>query len=366
MRSLIFIKVPGFILMSFIRRIFSNAKARQLSSIVKPALLLEKSVISFKMSRTRTSRRYGRCKCIISFRTLLLTMIRSHSAIRLLCTRLHPDIALVCLCGNHDVGNRPTPRSIARFRSAFGDEYLAFWSNGSYNIVLNNVLFVDRSGAERIFNTQLRWLENRLQYAKEHQAANIFVFAHHPWFLYDEKEDPEELTGSSPYPKEWLASEEGESTAVDATSSFPDSYFSMPKKSRTQALELFRQYNVKACFSGHFHQNLVSKTRWGMDMIITAPLSVVFESTGKHRSNTTKRFLEEQQECLAYKCGRRRKMTYESEEAMLDSSSSSCECKSCISEILSDDESLEEVNCRGVRVIDVQSTGGFRHRFVPL
>ena len=57
-------------------------------------------------------------------------------------SRLHQDIALVCLCGNHDIGNRPTPRSIARFRSAFGDEYLAFWANGSYNIVLNNVLFI--------------------------------------------------------------------------------------------------------------------------------------------------------------------------------------------------------------------------------
>jgi hypothetical protein len=286
--------------------------------------------------------------------------------------RLNPDIALVCLCGNHDVGNRPTPRSIARFRSAFGDEYLAFWSNGSYNIVLNNVLFVDRSGAERIFNTQLRWLENRLQYARDHQAANIFVFAHHPWFLYDEEEDPEKLTGVSPYPKDWLASEEGETPALDSASvaSFPDSYFSMPKKSRAQALELFREYNVKACFSGHFHQNLVSKTRWGMDMITTAPLSVVFESTGKKlRSKKTDRILvEEHQTFLSFNLlGRRsRKMTYESEEAMLNSSSSSCECKSCISEVLSDEESPEEANCRGVRVVDVQSSGGFRHRFVPL
>lgn len=264
------------------------------------------------------------------------------------------------------MGNRPTPRSIARFRSAFGDEYLAFWSNGSYNIVLNNVLFVDRSGAERIFNTQLRWLENRLQYARDHQAANIFVFAHHPWFLYDEHEDPDDLTGFSPYPEEWLAFEEGESTASDSAASFPDSYFSMPKKSRAQALELFRQFNVKACFSGHFHQNLISKTHWGMEMIITAPLSVVFESTGKRQSKAEKMLLEEHQDFLAYNWARRRKMTYESEEAMLSSSSSSCECKSCISEVLSDDESLEEVNCRGVRVVDVDPSGGFRHRFVPL
>ena len=40
---------------------------------------------------------------------------------------LHKDIALVCVCGNHDVGNTPTAASIERFRGAFGDDYLAFW-----------------------------------------------------------------------------------------------------------------------------------------------------------------------------------------------------------------------------------------------
>ncbi|KAL7520759.1 hypothetical protein ACHAWX_005466 [Stephanocyclus meneghinianus] len=89
-------------------------------------------------------------------------------------SRLHPDIALVCLCGNHDLGNRPTPRSISRFRAAYGDEYLAFWVNGTYNIVLNNVLFVDPSGAKRIYKTQLRWLEERLKYAQDHQAKQVY------------------------------------------------------------------------------------------------------------------------------------------------------------------------------------------------
>ena len=38
---------------------------------------------------------------------------------------------------------------------------------------------------------------------------------------------------------------------------------------------------VNAAFSGHFHQNVVSKADFGMDMIITAPLSIVLESSGK-------------------------------------------------------------------------------------
>ena len=227
---------------------------------------------------------------------------------------VHPDIALVCLCGNHDIGkfynlvhdrfyfsrfncrifsfifisimrvydfsitgNRPTPKSISKFTDEFGDEYIAFWTNGSYNIILNNVLFNHPDGATLIFEEQLRWLEERLKYANDYQAAQIFVFAHHPWFLYDENEDIMDLSlGGSSYPKEW----------DDGTGKFDgmvilDSYFSTPKKYRQIALDLFRKYSVNASFAGHFHQNLVSSTSFGMDMIVTGPLSMVLDSSGK-------------------------------------------------------------------------------------
>lgn len=191
---------------------------------------------------------------------------------------LHPDIAVVCLCGNHDIGNRPTPASIEKFRDAFGDEYLAFWVNGTYNIVLNNVLFTNPDGAEKIFIQQLDWLEERLEYANRHQAAQIFVFAHHPWFLYHDEEDHEDFApdvGSS-FPSEW---NDGSGKFDGAV--FPDEYFTVPKKYRKIAMDLFREYHVAACFSGHFHQNLVSKSSFGMDMIVTGPLSMVFNSKGK-------------------------------------------------------------------------------------
>jgi len=202
---------------------------------------------------------------------------------------------------------------------------------------VNNVLFINPSSAQRIYKTQLRWLEERLRYARDHDAKQIYVFGHHPWFLYDEDEEPESLTGASPCPPEWQSSSSTNQT-------FPDAYFSMPKKYRSQALELFQKYKVNACFSGHFHQNLISKTRWGMDMIITAPLSVVFDSTGKEVDREKKSRLS------------RRKMTFESEEAMLFDSYSS---------------DPEEPNCRGVRIVDVEVndsavTSSFSHWFVSL
>jgi serine/threonine-protein phosphatase CPPED1 len=189
-------------------------------------------------------------------------------------SQIHPDIALVCLCGNHDVGNRPTPASIERFVSNFGDDYLSWWTNGSFNIVVNTSLFADPTAAQALFDEQLRWLEGRLQHAHQNGASHIFVFGHHPWFLYREDETHDELPGESPFPPEW-----GLRPDLGRTSE-RDGYFHVPIERRRQALALFERYGVSAAFSGHFHQNLIAKASFGMDMIVTGPLSLVFQSNG--------------------------------------------------------------------------------------
>eukprot|EP00588_Corethron_pennatum_P006983 CAMPEP_0194288882 /NCGR_PEP_ID=MMETSP0169-20130528/37825_1 /TAXON_ID=218684 /ORGANISM="Corethron pennatum, Strain L29A3" /LENGTH=633 /DNA_ID=CAMNT_0039035997 /DNA_START=399 /DNA_END=2300 /DNA_ORIENTATION=- len=181
---------------------------------------------------------------------------------------LKESIALVCLCGNHDVGNRPTVGSVGRFNKFFGDDYLGFWTNGTYNIMLNNCLFFDPSGAPELYDKQLHWLQDRLVYADRHGAGHIFVYGHYPWFLYDEEENMDTVTSRSVPPEGWGP------PGVE----FPDFYFHIKKKQRSVALQLFKKYNVKACFSGHFHQNLISKTSWGMDMIVTGPLSMMLHS----------------------------------------------------------------------------------------
>jgi serine/threonine-protein phosphatase CPPED1 len=182
-------------------------------------------------------------------------------------SQLDPSIALVCLCGNHDVGNRPTKATIDRFKSNYGDDYLSFWANGTFNIILNSNLFSDPAGALDLYQEQVDWLRQRLAYAQQHQAKCIFVFSHHPWFLYND--DETELTTFSPCPVEEWGKEE-----------IPDNYFPIPLRYRRVALDLFRRYEVDAAFSGHFHQNVVSKSSFGMHMIITSSLSVVLDSNG--------------------------------------------------------------------------------------
>jgi serine/threonine-protein phosphatase CPPED1 len=181
-------------------------------------------------------------------------------------TALHEDIALVCICGNHDIGNQPTRASIESFKEYFGDDYLAFWSTKqSYNIVVNSTLFSNPTGALDLYQEQLQWLEEQLRYARSRRATSIFVFGHHPWFLYRETEDADSLTGVSLY-KNWR---------------FPDSFFHIPKQQRMPVMDLFQRYQVTAAFAGHFHQNLVSEASFGMKMIVTSSLSDVMESSGK-------------------------------------------------------------------------------------
>ena len=186
---------------------------------------------------------------------------------------LHQDIPLICLCGNHDVGNRPNAASIERFQQNFGDDYFAFWANGSYNIVINSSLISQPDDAMELYDRQLQWIEERLCYASEAEAAIILVFSHHPLFLYDEDEDETQLSGtlSIQWPPAYMHRH-------DPQIRIPESYFPLPRARRKPLLDLFAKHCVAACFAGHFHQNLARTTSFGMEMITTGPLSLVLPS----------------------------------------------------------------------------------------
>lgn len=48
------------------------------------------------------------------------------------------EVPLVCVCGNHDIGNEPTPESVRSYRDTFGDDYFVFWCGGVMCIVINS------------------------------------------------------------------------------------------------------------------------------------------------------------------------------------------------------------------------------------
>ena len=181
-----------------------------------------------------------------------------------------------------------------------------------YNIVLNSSLISDPSDAQDLHEDQYEWLKGRLNYARdERNARMIFIFSHHPWFLYNDDEDSNDLKGMSVL------------VDFDIPVKIPDSYFHIPKTRRMKYMKLFKEYKVNACFAGHFHQNLISKSSFGMDMITTGPLSVVLKTNGKPSKKT--------------KHGN------------------------------DDDECDNEPSKRGIRLVEVgNDTSSFTHKFLPL
>ncbi|WP_442509268.1 metallophosphoesterase [Novipirellula sp. SH528] len=154
-------------------------------------------------------------------------------------SKVDAEIPLVCVCGNHDVGNRPTQESIASYQENFGDDYFSFWVGGVYNIVLNSSVLKDPSGAAEVLTAQQAWLDQQLQDAKIAKPKHILLFQHHPFFLEQEEE--------------------------------PDQYFNIPLERRTPLLQQLKQADVRAAFAGHYHRNAYGRAG-AMEMITTGPV----------------------------------------------------------------------------------------------
>eukprot|EP00600_Ochromonadales_sp_CCMP1393_P003619 CAMPEP_0174994944 /NCGR_PEP_ID=MMETSP0004_2-20121128/23917_1 /TAXON_ID=420556 /ORGANISM="Ochromonas sp., Strain CCMP1393" /LENGTH=441 /DNA_ID=CAMNT_0016249237 /DNA_START=110 /DNA_END=1435 /DNA_ORIENTATION=- len=180
--------------------------------------------------------------------------------------QLHESIPILCMCGNHDVGNNPTKESIERFKSKFGDDYFSFWCNGCFLICLNTNIYSNYSNVPDLYEEQHEWLKAQLDQvrgdhlAARQQARRVFLFGHHPWFLFDENETIETTKGINQCPSN------------DPNDTIPDQYFPICLENRRAVLQLCRQYRVDACFAGHYHQNLVGETSFGMPMITTGGL----------------------------------------------------------------------------------------------
>ena len=145
-------------------------------------------------------------------------------------------IPLVCVAGNHDVGNKPTPDSLKEHRALFGDDWFGFWAGGVRCLVLNSSLYSDPSGAPDEQKAQADWLAKELAGPK---AKHLLVFQHHPWFLAapDEK----------------------------------DAYMNIPVERRRPALEAMKAAGVRAVFAGHLHANAHGKDG-DLEMVTTGPV----------------------------------------------------------------------------------------------
>lgn len=137
--------------------------------------------------------------------------------------QIDPSIPLVCVCGNHDVGNRPSQATIDAYRADFGEDYFSFWIRGCKCIVVNSMLWTDDTDAKEIRKAHDEWVASELASAKAEGAAHTFIFGHIPAFLGS----PDEV----------------------------ENQYNFKRGVRTELLEQWAAHGVSHYFCGHYHRN---------------------------------------------------------------------------------------------------------------
>ena len=89
---------------------------------------------------------------------------------------LRSDIPLICVCGNHDVGNIPTKESVEEYRRNFGDDFFSFWVGGVKFIVINTQYYENSTKVSFLFQ-----IISFINYKPS--CRRIVVSVYLPWFV---------------------------------------------------------------------------------------------------------------------------------------------------------------------------------------
>lgn len=150
------------------------------------------------------------------------------------------DIPLICVCGNHDVGDAPEVKLLEGYKKQFGDDHFAFYLDGVLFICLNSMYYFNSQFCEKQAEEQDNWLDEiLLMEAKQFQ--HVLVFVHMPPFVGHIDE--------------------------------PNSFLNMDKYKRKILIQKLRFAGVKKIFCGHLHQNKIASYK-EVECIITSAIGM--------------------------------------------------------------------------------------------
>ena len=152
------------------------------------------------------------------------------------------SVPLVCVCGNHDVGNHPTASTVQGYRSDFGDDWFSFVVNNVFFIVLNSQYFEFGSRVQNITDDQNRWLISQLEVAKSGRYEHSIIFQHIPYFV----KQPDE----------------------------PKIYYTFSEDIRQELLEKFHKAGVTKIFCGHYHRNGGGWYKDRLEVVVTSAIGL--------------------------------------------------------------------------------------------
>ena len=145
-------------------------------------------------------------------------------------SKVSPLIKLVCLCGNHDVGEKPSEADVAVFNSSFSADYFYFWYGGVKFISMNSQLYKCDDNAKELALEQDKWFDAQLKGVRvgvpeSSPDRRCCVFSHIPPFIDHQDE--------------------------------ADGYFSFSSKCRKSLLSRLAKNGCTHWFSGHYHRNVI-------------------------------------------------------------------------------------------------------------
>jgi serine/threonine-protein phosphatase CPPED1 len=140
--------------------------------------------------------------------------------------KLDRSIPIYHVAGNHDIGNEPTPESIAAYTARFGPDHYRIACGDMVGLVLNSSLLRAPGRAAQLAAAQLAWFKAELEKARQEKVRHVIVFMHHPLFSKQADES--------------------------------DQHTPVPLEQRKPYVDLLRQYGVKKVFAGHLHANVLA------------------------------------------------------------------------------------------------------------
>lgn len=155
--------------------------------------------------------------------------------------RLDPAIPFLVVPGNHDIGDAPTPDSLAWFHRQVGRDRFSFEHRGWHFCGVNSCLLARGDAAPAEAAAHWAWLADDLTRAVSSATERTVVFMHQPPFLRQADE--------------------------------ADDYFNLPRGPRRRCLELFRECGVHTVLAGHLHRCLEASAA-GVDVVVTGPVGM--------------------------------------------------------------------------------------------
>jgi len=158
---------------------------------------------------------------------------------KLIYSKLDKSIPLVCVCGNHDVGNKPTRKTTDMYKEEFGDDYFSFWCGGIKFFVLNSQIIQGLSPIDQFSIDHENWADKAFKAEHKFYPIHSVVMCHIPPFCWD----PEEKHTN----------------------------FNWPKDKRVQWLDKMLEANVKKVYSSHYHRRAGGKYK-ELEVVVTGAI----------------------------------------------------------------------------------------------